>query len=78
MSQSEVIDRDLLKQFEAYIKALQCSRRGKRRTTARDKTPPNATKKRGVCWGCGLPGHIQRNCTARWRTSELFCEDSGG
>ena len=41
--QLEEIDGDLLKQFEAYIKALQCSRRGKRCTTARDKTPPNAT-----------------------------------
>ena len=55
---------ELLKQFKACVKALQRGKKGKKHTTAREKkAQPDAAKKRGVCWGCGLPGHIQCNCT---------------
>ena len=57
---SESIE-ELLKQFETCVKVLQRGKKGKKHTTAREKkAQPDAAKKRGVCWGCGLPGH---NCT---------------
>ena len=58
------VEEDLLKQLEVCIKALQRGKKGKKRAAAQEKkAQPDATRKRGVCWGCGLPGHIQRNCT---------------
>lgn len=55
------VEEDILKQLEVCIKALQ---RGKKQAVAREKkAQPDATRKRDVCSGCGLPGHIQCNYT---------------
>ena len=54
---------DLLKQLEACIKAMQRGKDKKRIPNREKKTLPDAKKKKGVCWGCGLPDHILRNCT---------------
>ena len=44
------------------------------------------TRRRGVCWKCGEPGHIQRNCTksadvavagAEGNASPADCQDQG-
>ena len=68
MLHSEEVDGDRLKQSEAYIKAMQHGRRGKRRTTARDKIPPDDTKERGSAGAVsylvrskssGLPSRLQ-------------------
>ena len=58
---------EMLCQLERCVKALQFhswAQKDRRNLIAQG---PRAavTRRRGVCWRCGQPGHIQRNCSKR-------------
>ncbi len=63
---AECSEVEMLCQLERCVKALQYrSRTQKERRGGVNTQSPRtgATRRRGVCWKCGEPGHIQRNCT---------------
>ena len=56
---------DVLQQLEKCVKNLQrCTQRGRRRSSGRRRKSggEQGAGGRNVCWGCGQPGHFQRDC----------------
>ena len=61
-AEDDCSEAEVLYQLERCVKALQF--RSQAQKSGRNQgLRPGIVRKRGVCWKCGEPGHIQRNCT---------------
>jgi hypothetical protein len=60
--EEECSEAEMLCQLERCVKALQFRSRTQKNGRNQDSRP-GVARRRGVCWKCGEPGHIQRNCT---------------
>ena len=61
-SPEECGEAKMLCQLECCVKALQFHSRAQKDRRNRVAQGPRA-RRREVCWTCGLPGYIQRNCS---------------
>ena len=73
---------EMLCQLERCVKALQYHSRNQRSRGNVAVQRAGVARRRGVCWNCGEPGHIQCHCTklaagARGSTGSADRQDQG-